>query len=91
MSCRSCDLKRIYRLFEEKKRREAEAAETKIVAEDLKSIGLDLWDIKIEWGRDAETGKLMLIDEVSANGCRAYDMSGKNKIAGTALSDCFRA
>ena len=27
MSCRSCDLKRIYRLFEEKKRREAEEAE----------------------------------------------------------------
>ena len=27
MSCRSCDLKRIYKLFEEKKRREAEAAE----------------------------------------------------------------
>ena len=26
MSCRSCDLKRIYRLFEEKKRREAEEA-----------------------------------------------------------------
>ena len=31
MSCRSCDLKRIYRLFEEKKRREAE--ETKVLAE----------------------------------------------------------
>lgn len=27
MACRSCDLKRIYRLFEEKKRREAEDAE----------------------------------------------------------------
>ena len=26
MACRSCDLKRIYRLFEEKKRREAEEA-----------------------------------------------------------------
>lgn len=26
MACRSCDLKRIYRLFEEKKRREAEDA-----------------------------------------------------------------
>ena len=34
MSCRSCDLKRIYRLFEEKKRREAEEAEKKIVAEE---------------------------------------------------------
>ena len=31
MSCRSCDLKRIYRLFEEKKRREAE--EAKAIAE----------------------------------------------------------
>ena len=27
MACRSCDLKRIYRLFEEKKRREAEEKE----------------------------------------------------------------
>ena len=26
MACRSCDLKRIYKLFEDKKRREAEAA-----------------------------------------------------------------
>ena len=34
MACRSCDLKRIYRLFEEKKRREAKEAEKKIVAED---------------------------------------------------------
>lgn len=57
----------------------------------FKQKGLDLWDIKIEWGKDAETGKLMLIDEVSANGCRAYDMSGENKIAGSVLSDCFRA
>lgn len=31
MACRSCDLKRIYRLFEEKKRREAE--EAKVLAE----------------------------------------------------------
>ena len=28
MACRSCDLKRIYRLFEEKKRREAEEAKS---------------------------------------------------------------
>ena len=33
MACRSCDLKRIYRLFEEKKRREAE--EAKALAEAL--------------------------------------------------------
>ena len=31
MACRSCDLKRIYRLFEEKKRREAD--EEKALAE----------------------------------------------------------
>jgi len=55
-----------------------------------KQKGLDLWDIKIEWGKDAETGKLMLIDEVSANGCRAFDMKG-NRIVGQALSACFRA
>jgi len=54
-----------------------------------KQKGLDLWDIKIEWGKDAQTGKLMLIDEVSANGCRAFDMNG-NRIAGQALSACFR-
>jgi len=52
--------------------------------------GLDLWDIKIEWGRNAETGGLMLIDEVSANGCRAFDRNGK-RVTGQALSACFRA
>lgn len=36
--------------------------------------GLDLWDIKIEWGKDAETGELLLIDEVSAGCCRAFDL-----------------
>lgn len=55
-----------------------------------KEKGLDLWDIKIEWGKDAETGKLMLIDEVSANGCRAFDING-NRIVGQALSACFHA
>lgn len=55
-----------------------------------KQKGLDLWDIKIEWGKDAETGKLMLIDEVSANGCRAFDQSG-NRIVGQKLSACFRS
>jgi len=53
--------------------------------------GLDLWDIKVEWGRDAETGQLMLIDEISANGCRAYTQDSKTKVAGIALSDCFRS
>ena len=52
--------------------------------------GLDLWDIKIEWGQDAETGQLLLIDEVSANGCRAFDSSGE-RVTGHALSACFQS
>ena len=35
MACKSCDLKRIYRLFEEKKRREAEAAKAAAEAAEL--------------------------------------------------------
>ncbi len=55
----------------------------------FKAKGLDLWDIKIEWGRDATTGKLMLIDEVSANGCRAFDAATGKKVAGAELSKRF--
>lgn len=35
MSCKSCDLKRIYKLFEEKKRREAESAKATVEAAEL--------------------------------------------------------
>ncbi len=52
--------------------------------------GLDLWDIKVEWGRDAATGALMLIDEVSANGCRAFDAVTGKKVAGAELSARFQ-
>ncbi len=55
----------------------------------FKAKGLDLWDIKIEWGRDATTGGLMLIDEVSANGCRAFDLATGKKVAGAELSQRF--
>lgn len=37
MACRSCDLKRIYRLFEEKKRREAEEAKALAEAAELEA------------------------------------------------------
>ena len=37
MACRSCDLKRIYRLFEEKKRREAEEAKALAEARERKA------------------------------------------------------
>ena len=52
---------------------------------------LDLWDIKIEWGKDAETGELLLIDEVSANGCRAFDLASGKRVEGEDLSKRFRA
>ncbi len=57
----------------------------------FKERGLDLWDIKIEWGIDAETGTFMLIDEVSANGCRAFDAKTGKKIEGAELAARFKA
>ena len=43
---------------------------TKIVAEDLKSIGLDLWDIKFEFGYN--NGQVILIDEIASGNMRVY-------------------
>ena len=43
---------------------------TKIVADDLKSIGLDLWDIKFEFGY--HNGEVILIDEVASGNMRVY-------------------
>ncbi len=44
---------------------------TKIVADDLKEKGLDLYDIKFEFGYDAD-GNVMLIDEVASGNMRVY-------------------
>ena len=44
---------------------------TKIVADDMKEKGLDLYDIKFEFGYDAE-GKVMLIDEIASGNMRVY-------------------
>ena len=44
---------------------------TQIVADDLKEKGLVLYDIKFEYGYDAE-GKVMLIDEISSGNMRVY-------------------
>ena len=44
---------------------------TKIVADDLKAKGLDLYDIKFEFGYDA-SGKVMLIDEIASGNMRVY-------------------
>jgi len=44
---------------------------TRIVADDLKEKGLDLYDIKFEFGYDAD-GKVMLIDEIASGNMRVY-------------------
>ena len=44
---------------------------TKIVADEMKVRGLDLYDIKFEFGYDAE-GKVMLIDEIASGNMRVY-------------------
>ena len=43
---------------------------TKIVADDLKTIGLDLWDIKFEFGYNK--GEVVLIDEIASGNMRVY-------------------
>ena len=43
---------------------------TKSVADDLKTIGLDLWDIKFEFGYN--NGEVILIDEIAAGNMRVY-------------------
>ena len=42
-----------------------------VVKEELAVKGLELYDIKLEFGRDAQ-GEIMLIDEISGGNMRAY-------------------
>ena len=44
---------------------------TKIVADDLKDKGMDLYDIKFEFGYDKD-GSVMLIDEIASGNMRVY-------------------
>ncbi|NLL38248.1 MAG: phosphoribosylaminoimidazolesuccinocarboxamide synthase [Clostridiales bacterium] len=43
---------------------------TKIVAQELKSMGLELWDIKLEFGYN--DGEIILIDEIASGNMRVY-------------------
>ena len=43
---------------------------TKIVADDLATIGLELWDIKFEFGYN--NGEVILIDEIASGNMRVY-------------------
>jgi phosphoribosylaminoimidazole-succinocarboxamide synthase len=44
----------------------------RIIKENLASKGLDLYDIKLEFGRDKQTGEIILIDEISGGNMRVY-------------------
>lgn len=43
-----------------------------LVKKELSLRGLELYDIKLEFGRDKNTGDIMLIDEISAGNMRVY-------------------
>ena len=43
---------------------------TKLVADDLKTLGLDLWDIKFEFGYN--NNEVILIDEIASGNMRVY-------------------
>ncbi|MCM3721832.1 phosphoribosylaminoimidazolesuccinocarboxamide synthase [Solibacillus isronensis] len=45
---------------------------SKFVGAELEKKGLTLYDIKLEFGRDAKTGEILLIDEISGGNMRAY-------------------
>ena len=45
---------------------------SKFVGAELAKKGLTLYDIKLEFGRDAKTGEILLIDEISGGNMRAY-------------------
>ncbi|WP_270087612.1 phosphoribosylaminoimidazolesuccinocarboxamide synthase [Sphingobacterium sp. SYP-B4668] len=43
-----------------------------IIRDELATKGLELYDIKLEFGRDKETNKILLIDEISGGNMRVY-------------------
>ena len=61
---------------------------TRIVADDLKAKGLDLYDIKFEFGYDPQ-GNVMLIDEIASGNMRVY--RNGEYIEPMALSELFFA
>lgn len=52
--------------------------------------GLDLWDIKIEWGLD-EHDQPLIIDEISPGCCRAFKAGTRERVAGLELAEMFRS
>ena len=59
------------------------------IREMFAARGLDLWDIKIEWGLD-QNGQPILIDEVSPGCCRAFKAGTTERVQGLELAEKFR-
>jgi len=51
----------------------------KLLCEFWKSLGIDLIDFKLEFGRDAD-GNLLLADEFTPDGCRLWDSETGEKL-----------
>ena len=47
-----------------------------IVKDELAQKELELYDIKLEFGKDKRNGEMMLIDEISGGNMRVYDRKG---------------
>lgn len=45
---------------------------SEVIKDELAQKGLDLYDIKLEFGRNQETGEVLLIDEISGGNMRVY-------------------
>ncbi|MGY4104101.1 phosphoribosylaminoimidazolesuccinocarboxamide synthase [Ignavigranum ruoffiae] len=53
--------------------RDLTIAAAKVVRDELAKHDLTLFDIKFEFGRDKETGQILLIDEISGGNMRVFD------------------
>lgn len=69
---------------------ERNAAAMQAIHAMFKARGLDLWDIKIEWGLD-EAGQPVIIDEISPGCCRAFKAGTRQRVAGLELAELFRS
>lgn len=49
-----------------------------LIKDELMKKDLELYDIKLEFGKDKTTGEIMLIDEVSGGNMRVYDIKGNS-------------
>lgn len=62
---------------------------SQLIFDDLDEKGLELYDLKLEFGKDVETGEILIIDEISGGNMRVYK-NGK-QVPPLQLADYFTA